>query len=215
MKKLACILCGFFFLSVAQADEMAGQNKFMIGVSGSFGFMERSSEYYNAQGMEIDQFDGDKSLSGFGGSARLGYDVYFKPTQAIRIYADYIGAGFGKDEILGRMNLNHIGVNVDYRYDFASGFGVFAGAGGVYNMGKTNLGNIDGIGAGFNVGGAYVINDYVELELRMKFIVAEYFNNKAVNPVKLPNGAAAGTISAQNLDLDAPMYVMLGLNVRF
>ena len=203
MKKLACILCGFFFLSVAQADEMAGQNKFMIGASGSFGFMERSSEYYNAQGMEIDQFDGDKSLSGFGGSARLGYDVYFKPTQAIRIYADYIGAGFGKDEILGRMNLNHIGVNVDYRYDFASGFGVFAGAGGVYSMGKTNL------------GGAYVINDYVELELRMKFIVAEYFNNKAVNPVKLPNGAVAGTITAQNLDLDAPMYVMLGLNVRF
>ena len=64
-------------------------------------------------------------------------------------------------------------------------------------------------------GGAYVMNDYVELELRMKFIVAEYLNNKAVNPVRLPNGAAAGTIAAQNLDLDAPMYVMLGLNVRF
>ena len=215
MKKLAFVLCGFLFFSITQADEMAGQNKFMIGASGSFGFMERSSEYYNAQGMEIDQFDGDKSLSGFGGSARLGYDVYFKPTQAIRIYADYIGAGFGKDEILGRMNLNHIGVNVDYRYDFLSGFGVFAGAGGVYSMGKTNLGDIGDIGAGFNIGGAYVMNDYVELELRMKFIVAEYLNNKAVNPVKLPNGAAAGTITAQNLDLDAPMYLMLGLNVRF
>lgn len=216
MKKLAFVLCGFFFLSIAQADEMAGQNKFMIGASGSFGFMDRSSEYFNNQGFEIDQFDGDKSLSGFGGSARLGYDVYFKPTQAIRIYADYIGASFNKDEILGRMNLNHIGVNVDYyRYDFASGFGVFTGAGAVYNMGKTNLGNIDGIGVGFNVGGAYVINDYVELELRMKFILAEYFNNKAVNPVKLPNGAGAGTITAQNLDLDAPMYLMLGLNVRF
>ena len=176
MKKLAFVLCGFFFLSIAQADEMAGQNKFMIGASGSFGFMDRSSEYFNNQGFEIDQFDGDKSLSGFGGSARLGYDVYFKPTQAIRIYADYIGASFNKDEILGRMNLNHIGVNVDYyRYDFASGFGVFTGAGAVYNMGKTNLGNIDGIGVGFNVGGAYVINDYVELELRMKFILAEYF----------------------------------------
>ncbi len=212
VKKLAFVLCGFFFLSIAQADEMAGQNKFMIGASGSFGFMDRSSEYFNNQGFEIDQFDGDKSLSGFGGSARLGYDVYFKPTQAIRIYADYIGASFNKDEILGRMNLNHIGVNVDYyRYDFASGFGVFTGAGAVYNMGKTNLGNIDGIGVGFNVGGAYVINDYVELELRMKFILAEYFNNKAVNPVKLPNGAGAGTITAQNLDLDAPMYLMLGL----
>lgn len=218
MKKLAFALCGFLFFGIAQADEQTyerGKNKFVIGASGSFGSMERSSEYFNTQGMEIDQFDGDKSLSGFGGSARVGYDVYFKPTQAIRIYADYIGASFGKDEILGRMNLNHIGVNVDYRYDFLSGFGVFAGAGAVYNMGKTNLGDIDGIGAGFNVGGAYVINEYLELELRMKFILAEYFNNKAVNPVKLPNGAGAGTITAQNLDLDAPMYVMLGLNVRF
>ena len=61
MKKLAFVLCGFLFFSITQANEMAGQNKFMIGVSGSFGFMERSSEYYNAQGMEIDQFDGDKS----------------------------------------------------------------------------------------------------------------------------------------------------------
>lgn len=215
MKKLAFALCGFFFLSIAQADEAVGKNKFMIGASGSVGFMERSSEYFNAQGIEIDQFDGDRDMSGFGGSVRLGYDVYFKPNQALRIYADYIGASFGKDEILGRMNLNHIGVNVDYRYDFLSGFGVFAGAGAVYNMGKTNLGDIDGIGTGLNVGGAYVINEYLELELRMKFIFSEYFNNKAVNPVKIPNGIGAGIISAQNLDLEAPMYVMLGLNARF
>lgn len=198
-------------LALTLASNAYAENKIFFGASALGGFMEGSSDFYNNQGIEIDNIDGDVNLSGFGGSARAGYEIYFKDNQALRIYAEYIGASFTQSDVLGKSFLSHYGFNADYRYDFESGFSLFAGVGGAASVGKTKLGNIKQLGAGLNLGAAYRLTPYVELELRGKMIISDYFNNKAVTPPTSNNA----NVASQSFDLDAPMYFMAGVNFRF
>lgn len=196
----------------APSAPKAGQNKFFIGASVAGSMLDTSSDYYNAQGMELDYIEGEKSLTGIGGSARVGYDIYFRPEQALRIYADYLGSSFGKSEILGKANMQHIGLNLDYRYDFASGFSLFGGGGVVSSSVKSDLGSLSQIGGALNLGAAYALTSYLELELRAKLLFADYYSNKMITPIKGTSEAAA---ARQSFDMDAPMNLMLGVNFRF
>ena len=198
-------------LALTLASNAYAENKIFLGASALGGFMSGSSDFYTAQGIEIDNIEGDTAISGFGGSARLGYDVYVQPNQGIRIYADYIGASYGRDEVIGKTTLSHAGLNVDYHYDFDIGFSLFLGAGGVYSSGSTKLGKIDRMGGAINFGASYALTSFLELELRGKVIAPDYFNNKNVTPPTSTNA----NVATQSFDLDAPMYFMAGLNFKF
>lgn len=195
-----------------QSKKSPTKNKFFVGASVAASMLETSSEYYNAAGAEIEYIDGDRDMSGVGASVRIGYDVYFRPEQAIRIYADYLGTSFSKSEILGRANFQHVGANVDYRYDFINGFGIFGGAGVVYSSASFDIGNLNHVGGALNMGVAYALTDYLEIELRAKLFFTEYYKNKSISPIV---GTSDINAVRQQFDMEAPMNLMLGLNARF
>ena len=189
-------------------------NKFIIGVYGGAGIMSSSTNYYDNNLREIDLLEKDVDSVGVTFGGKLGYDIYLKPQHALRVYLDYMGSSYGKQEYVGSVKLHHYSLNVDYHYDFDIGFSLFGGVGAVYSMGKTALGDISKADVGINLGVGYALTDFLEVELKARMLMADYFHNKLITPniTNLPNGV---NLSHASFELEAPISILLGLNFRF
>lgn len=187
------------------------ENKFVFGVYGGASIMESSMDYYDTQGFDIDAIEGDKQHTGYAYNAKIGGDIALAEQQWLRIYADYTGTGFSADKqnFVNKILLHHIGLNIDYKYDFTNGFYLSAGGGLVHSSGKI-VKNISQIGFALNVAAGYSLTSFLDLELKGKVFASDYLNNYSV-----PKTITDTRVSTQTLDVDTPVAIMLGLNFRF
>ncbi|RDU65372.1 hypothetical protein CQA53_06250 [Helicobacter didelphidarum] len=230
LKKI-CILAGIFVCSVI-ADELhqtettqKSNNRFVIGVYGGGSYLSMSSDYeYFTTANSISFLQDipgeyDSSIGGYSWGAKLGYDMYFLPRRGVRLYVDYMNSVLdSKEGTLGKMNLHTIGLNADYKFEIAGGFGVFAGLGLTYNIINTQyLGNDNRFGGSFNVGLAYQIS-IVEIELRFRYLLYDVNEKRSAYIPNAVQNIIPG-VDKNNIwhyvDMDTPLSIHLGINLRF
>lgn len=192
-------------------DEIEVQNnRFVVGMYGGASFLAMSSDYY----VNFQEIPGDYDKNLFGGSygVKIGYDFYFLAQHGLRFYVDYMNTLLdSKEKTLGKYNMHTFGLNVDYRFDILSNFGVFAGVGLAYNIINTQyLGNINTFGGSLNLGVVYNIS-FVEFELRLRYLaydIAEKHSNYM--PI-----IAGNQPTLHLVDLESPVSFQVGVNFRF
>lgn len=195
----------------SKAKEKSG---FVIGVFGGASFSESDTEYYTLLG----DFEGsDRSVFGVAPNygIKLGYDLYFTPSHAMRMYVDYMGSSFISDNnIVGKYTIHTLALNVEYKYDITEKFGVFAGVNLNYNLYDTQrAGSSGGVGFGVNAGFTYSIFSWMELELGFRYL-GDSFKEVNVTPDTLAP-SLSGLTTYQRVEIGDLFAGRLGLNFKF
>lgn len=212
------------------SKDSKSKNKIVLGVYGGISMLSMYSEYEyrtsaNALWQEIPG-EYDSNLMGFSWGAKLGYDFYFLPSSvptaqrhSLRLYADYMNTLLdSKDGTLGKGNMHTIGLNLDYKFDIIAGFGVFAGAGLIYNIFDTqHLGALNNIGGSLNIGVSWSVW-LLEIEARVRYLMYETRERRSsfipAEITAMANGASGNNIW-HKVDFETPLSMHLGVNFRF
>lgn len=186
----------------------------VIGVFGGASFAKSDTEYYT---LLTDLEGSDRSVFGVAPSygIKLGYDLYFTPSHAMRMYVDYIGSNFlTNNNIVGKYNVHTFALNVEYKYDITEKFGVYAGVNLNYSLYDVQrLGSYGGVSFGVNAGFTYSILPWMELELGVKYL-GDSFKEVNVTPDTLaPNISNLGKIY-QKVEINDMFTGRLGLNFK-
>lgn len=195
----------------SKAKEKSG---FVIGVFGGASFAGSDTEYYT---LLTDLEGNDRSTFGVAPSygIKLGYDLYFTPSHAMRMYVDYTGSNFlTNNDIVGKYNVHTFALNVEYKYDITEKFGVFAGVNLNYSLYDTQkVGSSGGVGFGVNAGFTYSILPWMELELGVKYL-GDSFKEVNITPDTLaPSVPNLGKVY-QRVEINDMFTGRLGLNFK-
>lgn len=195
----------------SKAKEKSG---FVIGVFGGASFAESDAEYYT---LFTDIEGRDRSVFGVAPNygIKLGYDLYFTPSHAMRMYVDYMGSSFISDnDIVGKYTIHTLALNVEYKYDITEKFGVFAGVNLNYALYDTQrAGSSGGVGFGVNAGFTYSIFSWMELELGFRYL-GDSFKEVNVTPDALVP-SVPGLETYQRVEIGDLFAGRLGLNFKF
>lgn len=196
----------------SKAKEKSG---FVIGIFGGASFSESDTEYYTL----ITDFEGsDRSVFGVAPNygIKLGYDLYFTPSHAMRMYVDYMGSSFISDnDIVGKYTIHTLALNVEYKYDITEKFGVFAGVNLNYSLYDTQrAGSSGAVGFGVNAGFTYSIFSWMELELGFRYL-GDSFKEVNVTPDALAPSLPTLGQTYQRVEIGDLFAGRLGLNFKF
>lgn len=201
-------------LSVSFIVASSFANNFFIGVQGGGAFGKISDDnlvYSNQLNTWIDNelSDSEKNLNAFAYGAKFGYDFRLKENHALKVYLDYLRAGFsGGNEYAKDLALNIASANADYHYYLLPKFSIFGGIslGNVWAKADGGYGSESAFGYGVNVGADYEITQNLEIEVKFR-----YFDSNL--PEKTFKNAA--NTSAKKVEPDDLSQVTLGINFKF
>lgn len=195
-------------------EKAKSRSGFVIGVFGGIGFAESDTEYY----IPLSELEGsDRSAFSVAPSygIKIGYDLYFTPSHAMRMYADYTGSNFiSSNDIMGKFNTHTFALNVEYKYEITEKFGVFAGVNLNYTLYDTQrAGRCGGVGFGVNAGFTYSILSWLELEFGVKYLGDSFKDVNVPLDSRAPNPTGLGPVS-QRVGMSDMFSGRLGLNFK-